>query len=204
MRQILRLLVFPLILIMAAVPVRATTVESFSFRELVEQAELIFQGRVVDIRQDDVRGLTYTWVRFHVEEVVKGFYAAEQLELRFVGGETLRQRVEVSGASIPAAGERGIYFVDQLQNNAVNPLLGWSQGHFVIRESGQNGEIVIPRDGALPEGLALQKESALREKLDGMKFPDESLEKLSAQAVADLSPATFKAGIRAILEDGSE
>jgi hypothetical protein len=39
---------------------------------------------------------------------------------------------------IPALGEQGIYFVESLSADMLNPLLGWSQGHYLIFDD--NGE----------------------------------------------------------------
>ena len=38
----------------------------------------------------------------------------------------------------PESQRRGHYFVESVNRNLVNPLLGWSQGHYLIYE--QNGE----------------------------------------------------------------
>jgi len=40
--------------------------------------------------------------------------------------------VQVSGLRIPEDGEQGIYFVESVSRDLINPLIGWSQGHFVI------------------------------------------------------------------------
>ena len=63
------------------------------------------------------------------------------LELRFSGGTVNGETVEVSGLRLPEVGEQGIYFIESVSRNLVNPLLGWSQGHYLILEDG--GERLI-------------------------------------------------------------
>lgn len=107
---------------------------------LVADAELIFEGEVLqqDTRQDQSSGLIFTWVTFQVRDVVKGNFGSDTLELKFTGGSVNGRVVAVSGLVIPEIGEQGIYFVESLGTDMVNPLLGWSQGHYLIFDD--NGE----------------------------------------------------------------
>jgi hypothetical protein len=41
---------------------------------------------------------------------------------------------------IPELGEHGFYFVERLQAPMVHPLVGWSQGHFLIENDAANEE----------------------------------------------------------------
>lgn len=65
-------------------------------------------------------------------DVIKGDYSGDSLELKFMGGAFNGQMVEISGLVMPAEGEQGIYFVESLNTDMINPLLGWSQGHYLI------------------------------------------------------------------------
>lgn len=136
-----------------AVQAHATTIQSFSFEQLADEAECIFQGRVLDVRADEgPDGLIYTWVRFRVDEVVKGA-AGGELELRFLGGEIADRKVSVSEMHLPEEGETGLYFVESLNAGLVNPLLGWWQGHFRIQRQGDGTLTVTDARGRNPASL---------------------------------------------------
>lgn len=116
----------------------ASTIRGIDVDQLVADAEFIFEGKVIhrETRQEQVSGLINTYVTFSVIDVIKGDYAGDSLELKFMGGVFNGQIVEVSGLVIPADGEEGIYFVESLDTDMLNPLLGWSQGHYLIVEEG--------------------------------------------------------------------
>ena len=116
----------------------ASTIRGIDVDQLVADAEFIFEGQVIhrETRQEQVSGLINTYVTFSVIDVIKGDYAGDSLELKFMGGVFNGQIVEVSGLVIPAEDEQGIYFVESLDTDMLNPLLGWSQGHYLIVEEG--------------------------------------------------------------------
>lgn len=116
----------------------ATTIRSMDIDAVARDAELIFEGEVIqhETLLDNGTGIINTFVTFEVRDVLKGDYQASQLELKFTGGTHDGQVVEVSGLKIPEPGEQGIYFVESTTRNLINPLLGWSQGHFLITEEG--------------------------------------------------------------------
>ena len=104
--------------------------------KLAKNAEFVFEGEVIlhEIRQDSNSGIVNTYVTFKINDVLKGDYSSDLIELKFAGGTFNNQIVEVSGLVIPKDGEQGIYFVESTSRNLLNPLLGWSQGHFLIQE----------------------------------------------------------------------
>ena len=121
-------------------PVLATTLVGMAIDEVATDAELIFEGEVIEhnVRRETASGLIHTYVTFTVRDVLKGDNPGATLELRFTGGQLDGQVVEISGSTIPAAGEQGIYFVESTNENFLNPLLGWSQGHYlIVEEEGQ-------------------------------------------------------------------
>ena len=184
-------------------PASATTVRQFPFDELVASAALIFEGEVSELRSEQIDGLVYTFVRFEVREVLKGRDPGTSLELRFLGGEAGGSRVQVAEQSIPRLGEAGFYFVDSLQGNTVNPLLGWSQGRFLIETDEEGREIVLGSGGREEQSeIARLKSSPLAEKMSGMKFDREVIEqKLAEQgAPARVSPSYFRETIRMMTE----
>lgn len=129
-----------LALLWLPLPAMATTVLGMDIDQLVADAELIFEGEVIQrqSRQDQATGLINTYVTFRVRDVIKGNDPGAMLELRFTGGSVNGQIVEISGLIIPGAGEQGIYFVESMNADMLNPLLGWSQGHYLIFDD--NGE----------------------------------------------------------------
>jgi hypothetical protein len=126
---------------------QASTIASINIDQLVNQAELIFQGEVINVesRQDE-RGYIYTYVDFRIEDVIAGnAEIGPTLQLRFAGGTVDDRRLDL-GIQYPRLNERGLYFVEGLYTRFVNPLLGWQQGRFKIADDGTvvagNGEVV--------------------------------------------------------------
>lgn len=134
-RQLPALLASTLLLI-CSMSANGTTILGMDIDEVAQQAEFIFEGEVIlnETRQDSGTGIISSYVTFSIRDVVKGDYDAESVELKFMGGVFNGQIVEVSGLRIPQLGEQGIYFVESLSRDLINPLLGWSQGHFLIVE----------------------------------------------------------------------
>lgn len=137
------LLVSVAVLMVLSLPARATTILSMEIDSLANDAEFIFEGRVVDRQAllDSATGIIHTYVTFSVDDIVKGEYGGDLLELKFTGGEYNGQIVQVSGLRIPQLGEEGIYFLESISQDLINPILGWSQGHFIVVE--ENGERVV-------------------------------------------------------------
>jgi len=122
---------------------QATTVVSLDVDTLASEAELIFEGEVIahKVQRDLGSGLIYTYVSFSVLDVLKGDLSGTVLELRFTGGSYGGRIVEISGLTIPELGEQGIYFVESLSRPLLNPLLGWSQGQFLIIGKGRERRV---------------------------------------------------------------
>ena len=114
----------------------ATTILGMDIDKVANDAELIFEGEVIlhETRQNSNTGIIHTYVTFTVHDVVKGDFSADTIELKFAGGTFMGQIVEVGGLEIPKEGEAGIYFVESTSRDLLNPLIGWSQGHFIIEQ----------------------------------------------------------------------
>tara|TARA_B100002003_G_scaffold247826_1_gene280187 strand:- start:2573 stop:3256 length:684 start_codon:yes stop_codon:yes gene_type:complete len=132
-----------LILASLCINATATTVLEMDIDNIARDAELIFEGTVLvsEARKDTNSGIIHTYVTFQIIDIIKGNYGANDLELKFMGGEVNGEIVQVSGLTIPEAGERGIYFVESLSRDLINPLLGWSQGHFIVLEDDEESRI---------------------------------------------------------------
>ncbi len=125
-----------LLLTMFCASLNGTTILGMDIDQVAQDAEFIFEGEVIlrETRQESGTGIISTYVTFDVVDVVKGDYDADSVELKFMGGVFNGQILEVSGLTIPKQGEQGIYFVESITRDLINPLLGWSQGHFIIVE----------------------------------------------------------------------
>jgi len=124
------------ILLLLSLSASATTILGMDIDQVAEQAELIFEGEVIlsETRQESATGVISSYLTFRIDDVVKGDYDAATVELKFMGGVFNGQIVQVSGMRIPETGEQGIYFVESVSRDLINPLLGWSQGHFIVVE----------------------------------------------------------------------
>jgi hypothetical protein len=119
-------------LLVAAGVARATVLVALTLDELVATSEVVFVGTVTDSVTNVEGELVYTTLRFDVDKVVAGELDDATLELRFLGGNSGKQKTEVTGQYIPAVGDHGLFFVDDTVRDLVNPLTGWSQGHFPL------------------------------------------------------------------------
>lgn len=191
-----------------ASPAAATTVLGMDIDRIAADAELVFEGEVIGSRsyRDPRGGVIRTAVTFAVADVVKGDYGAGSLELRFTGGEVDGRATRVEGLAIPAPGERGVYFVESLSRDLVNPLLGWSQGHFIIVEDDAGVRRVHTAGGA-PVADARSTAAipaAIKRPLapgDGAAAVAAGVTTAAALSVPALPVDEFKARIRAMLED---
>ena len=121
----------------------ATTVLKMDIDQIAIKAELVFEGEVLlrESRREPNSGIINTYVTFSILDVIKGSYGANTIELKFAGGSIGNEVVEVNGLLIPVEGEQGIYFVESINRNLITPLIGWSQGHFIVQE--ENGRRIV-------------------------------------------------------------
>ena len=125
-------------ILLFALPIQAATILRIGTAELVNKSEIVFEGKVIKTRSEmNKQGGIYTFVKFQVRDVIVGNKNVdEQLELRFTGGIVDDIALDV-GVRIPKDGESGVYFVERVRVGLINPLLGWDQGHFTIRNDGK-------------------------------------------------------------------
>ena len=189
-------------------PLWATTILGMNIDEVAQGAELIFEGKVVEhnVRENGA-GMIVTYVTFRIEELIKGEYDEPLLELKFTGGRLGGQITEISGLRIPSPNEEGIYFVESVNRSLVNPLLGWSQGHYLIYE--QNGERRVSTINDRPVTDILSTQSvpvALRRPasvIDGDTDPATGVVASSQtlDSAQGLTTESFKAKIRALVDN---
>lgn len=179
-------LLFALITV-ALMTVGATTVIPPTFDELVDQAEVIFQGEVTNVQSvwvgEGAQRHIMSYVTFKVAESIKGD-AGKTYTIRMLGGTVDGETMGVSDAPNFAIGNKDILFV---QNNGSQfiPLVGIMHGRFHIRENQSNQEIVTDH-----EDVPVRNLSRLG-KPEAVELPNE----------VDLTPADLKAAVRNKLQN---
>ncbi|MFZ8955476.1 MAG: hypothetical protein ACO2ZE_00350 [Pseudohongiellaceae bacterium] len=188
-------------------PLGATTILGMNIDEVAQGAELIFEGKVVEHNvRENAAGMIVTYVTFRIEELIKGEYDETLLELKFTGGRLGGQIMEISGLRIPSPNEEGIYFVESVNRNLVNPLLGWSQGHYLIYEESGERRVSTVNDRPVTDVLSTQSVPvALRKPvsvIDGDTEPATGVVVSSDSPDPDqaLTTESFKAKIRALID----
>ena len=188
-------------------PLWATTILGMNIDEVAQGAELIFEGEVVEHNvRENAAGMIVTYVTFRIEELIKGDYDEPLLELKFTGGRLGGQIMEISGLRIPSPNEEGIYFVESVNRNLVNPLLGWSQGHYLIYEESGERRVSTVNDRPVTDVLSTRSVPiALRKPvsvIDGDTDPATGVVASSDTPGPDqaLTTESFKAKIRALID----
>ena len=199
----------------------ASTLLRVSVDELTQRAEFVFEGEVVSVQaqRSGARGMISTFVTFNVIDTIKGSASVESIngiaginsiELKFLGGNLEGERLEVNGSRIPELDERGVYFVESLTQDLINPLLGWSQGQYLIQtEDGVEQvtsvdarpivSVAAPRSAAAAASGPATARSAARLRVAAEPTVAEGLNAGVIGSDEGLSPRAFKQQIRALL-----
>lgn len=156
-----------LLAIIALSPVTlATTVIPPTFDELVDQADVIFQGKVTDVRSqwtgEGAQRYIVSYVTFRVDEGIKG-NPGQSYTIRMLGGTVGDETMGVTDAPEFVTGDRDIVFV---QNNGSQfiPLVGIMHGRFHVQRELSGREAVLTNEGASVSALGDFK-AAIRNKL---------------------------------------
>ncbi len=131
----------------------AASVVQMPFDQLVTDAEVAFEGRVVasESKWNEDRTAILTHVTLEVEDTLKGSLPV-RVQLSFLGGTVDGKTMSVSGLRVPRNGEHGIYFVESTTRRLASPILGWNQGQFrVVNDA--NGQVVLTSDGRPVSGF---------------------------------------------------
>ncbi len=136
----------------AVATVRATTVIPPTFDELVNEAELIFQGNVMDVRSqwigEGAEHRIVTYVTFKVDEALKGA-PGDNYTIRMLGGTVDGQTMEVTDTPKFKIGDRDILFVEHNGSQFV-PLVGIMHGRFHVQKDKRNGRDTVAKDDGSP------------------------------------------------------
>jgi len=135
----------------------ATTVIPPTFDQLVEQADVIFQGTVTNVRSvwegEGAQRHIDTYVTFQVQESVKG-NAGASYTIRMLGGTVGDETMEVTDTPKFNVGDRDILFVEH-NNEQFVPLVGIKHGRFHLQRDEQTGrDVVLNGEGEPVRDLA--------------------------------------------------
>jgi hypothetical protein len=144
----------------AASPAAATIVRAVGFGEQCATADTIVVGTVRAIasrRVPTAPAWFETLVTVGVDEIVAG-KAADELTLRFAGGQVGAVRQSIDGMPEFAVGERYVVFLEPAQSPPdpplLSPIVGFNQGLYRV-ERVDGVDLVRDRSGAaLPESVA--------------------------------------------------
>ena len=170
--------------------ITATTVIPPTFEQLVQQAELIFQGTVTDVRSvwegEGAQRHINTYVTFQIGENMKG-NAGSSYTIRILGGSVGDETMEVTDTPKFKMGDRDILFVEH-NNDQFVPLVGINNGRFHVQRDGQTGRDIVVNG----EGEPVR---------DVTKF---GREEESVSAAEAISPDQFKSAIQKQLTDQAD
>ncbi|HEX4638951.1 MAG TPA: hypothetical protein VH170_05635 [Chthoniobacterales bacterium] len=160
----------------------ATTVVPPTFDQLVQQAELVFQGTVTDVKsvwegQGGQRHIA-TYVTFQIGDNVKGD-AGTSYTIRMLGGKVGDDSLVVEGAPKFQVGDREILFVEHNYDQFV-PLVGIDNGRFHVQRDEESGRDIIVND----EGEPVKDVAKL------------GREEQSASATEAISPEQLKSAVK--------
>lgn len=169
--------------------VEATTVIPPSFDQLVQQAELIFQGTVTDVHPQWVgeggQRHIESYITFKIEDAVKG-KPGQTYTVRMFGGTVGDQGMAVSDAPKFEVGDRDILFVEN-NGTQIIPLVGIMYGRFHVKKDETGNEVVTQNEGRPVKDVArLNREM------------DSAVEETGEPT---MTAAAFKAAIRTKLEE---
>ncbi len=124
---------------------QATTVVPPSFDELVEQAQVIFQGTVTETQSqwagEGGSRRIVTYVTFKVDEAIKGD-AGATYTIRMLGGTVDGQTMEVTDSPKFKVGDRDIVFVENNGSQFI-PLVGIMHGRYRVQQDKATGKEVV-------------------------------------------------------------
>ena len=177
-------------LIAGAASLSATTVIPPTFEQLVDQAEMIFQGTVTKtnsqwIGEGDQRRIV-TYVTFEVKDALKGS-PGKSYTVRQFGGTVDGETMMIDDAPVFNVGDQDILFVEN-NGSQVVPLVGLMHGRFHVRKDASGREMVTTNEDQ-PLG-------------DVSRLGHEDTGAATAAATA-LSPSAFKSAIQGRLQSGA-
>lgn len=141
--------------ILAFLPASATTVIAPDFKTMVHRAEVIFRGRVTEVRSQwegtGAHRCIVSYVSFDVLKAIKGS-PGNPYVLKMLGGTVGDRALEVDGAPKFAVGDVNLLFVEHNGTQFV-PLVGIMHGYFRVAADAKTGdETMLKFDGQALRG----------------------------------------------------
>jgi hypothetical protein len=165
----------------------ATTVIPPSFDQLVNQAEVIFQGNVTKVASEWIgegaQRHIVSYVTFHVKDGLKG-NPGENYTIRMYGGTVGDETMGIADAPSFKVGDEDILFVEN-NGSQVVPLVGIMHGRFHVRRDQSGRESITTNEDEPLQNVARLGTATT-----------------SSYAEAVLTPASFKAAIQSKLQGG--
>jgi hypothetical protein len=146
--KIFRAFFFAAVTALSITAVHATTVIAPTFDQLVNEAELIFQGTCTDVKSqwtgEGAERHIVTYVTFKVDDAVKGSPGASYT-IRMLGGTVDGTTMEVTDTPKFKVGNRDILFVEHNGQQFV-PLVGIMHGRYRVERDQATGRDVVLND----------------------------------------------------------
>lgn len=128
--------------------------------EMVVESRAIVTGRVTDVSTavDTNTDLVYTYIRLHVNEVLKGQIIDSEIVLKELGGETQDRGTMIFGMPRFQAGEEVLVYLNTWPDGALRVHQGFL-GKFNITRDATTGQMFVERQSE-GENVAILKASA--------------------------------------------
>ena len=122
----------PLVLLLAAIPLFATTVPKIELPEMVFKADAIIDGHVDSIYSewDAEKKLIFTYISVRIDESLKGG-SSRSLLIKQLGGRVGGLDMNVAGMPLFSEGEQVLLFLRQ-QTGSTYEVVGLNQGRYQI------------------------------------------------------------------------
>jgi hypothetical protein len=200
-RELTRLGVISLMMMLGALPVRATTVIAPAFNQLVGQADYIVHAVVKSV-SSEIRGSglhrhIITKVEVDVREVISGV-PPDPLILQMVGGKVGSEEMVVDGAPKFEVGDEDILFVHG-NGRQINPLVALMHGRYPVKHDVHTGRDYISRSNGEP----LLSEQQVSRTMAAESAKAETAPTVSAAVSSALSPAEFTNRIKMAIKQNS-
>jgi hypothetical protein len=165
---------------------QATTVIPPTFDELVNQAEVIFQGDVTEVKSQWVgeggQRHIVSYVSFKVEDALKG-NPGQNYTIRMLGGTVDGETMGVSDAPKFKVGDKEILFVEHNGSQFI-PLVGIMHGRFHVQRDQSGQEVVATNEGEPVKNVARLGRA----------------EAIAPESETNLTVADFKAAVKSKLQ----
>lgn len=153
----LRSLLLMSALVLALATVQATTVIPPTFDQLVDEAEMIFEGTVKETKSEwtgeGANRHIVTYVTFTIEDPIKGALGADYT-IRMFGGTVGKDTMMATDTPTFKIGDRDILFVEKNGTQFI-PLVGIMHGRFRVQQDEVSAHESVAKDnGARVSNLA--------------------------------------------------